>query len=312
MTNGIDTLIVVPAALQRAGFKALLQGQGFNVVGETGSVATALAQLEAGLSPQLILVECPELDSDEFEHLKALKSAAANAHIVVLVDGLPANIAQLLCDAGVAGLLKTDIAPEALIGYINLVMLGETVVHQAVGRLSDSGAFGGSFGSVPKEFANLSERELTVISHLATGRSNKEIARLLGIMDGTIKIHVRNVQRPLSFPIPPRMADWVVVVPRIVCSYRDQQALRHSNRNRRWAEMAWPRALGYLRLGRATRLCSHSLPWSPLRSRVRFLSTSLSSLISSFLLFSLHYYLSLFSHLSLFNFFLLLLFFYLF
>ncbi len=210
MTNGIDTFIVVPAALQRAGFKALLQGQGFNVVGETGSVATALAQLEAGQSPQLILVECPDLDSDEFEHLKALKSAAATAHIVVLVDGLPANIAQLLCDAGVAGLLKTDIAPEALLGYINLVMLGETVVHQAVGRLADSGAFGGSFGCVPKEFANLSERELTVIGHLATGRSNKEIARRLGIMDGTIKIHVRNVQRKLQLKNRTQIAVWAV------------------------------------------------------------------------------------------------------
>lgn len=210
MTNGIKTLIVIPAALQRAGFKALLQGHGFNIVGESGSVANALTQLDAGDTPDLVLVECPDLDSDEFEHLKALKSAAPTSHIVVLVDGLPANIAQLLCDAGVAGLLKTDIAPEALIGYINLVMLGETVVHQAVGRLADSGAFGGSFGSVPKEFANLSERELTVISHLATGRSNKEIARHLGIMDGTVKIHVRNVQRKLQLKNRTQIAVWAV------------------------------------------------------------------------------------------------------
>ncbi|MHA1565101.1 MAG: LuxR C-terminal-related transcriptional regulator [Alphaproteobacteria bacterium] len=210
MTNGIETLIVIPAALQRAGLKALLQGHGFNVVGEAATVATALAQLEAGLAPTLVLVECPDLDSDEFEHLKAMKSVAAATNIVVLVDGLPANIAQLLCDAGVAGLLKTDIAPEALIGYINLVMLGETVVHQAVGRLSDSGAYGGSFGTVPKEFANLSQRELTVISHLATGRSNKEIARHLGITDGTIKIHVRNVQRKLQLKNRTQIAVWAV------------------------------------------------------------------------------------------------------
>ena len=210
MTKGIETLIVIPAGLQRAGLKALLQGHGFNVVGEAASVAAALEQLESGRAPALVLVECPDLDSKEFEHLKALKSAATTAHIVVLVDGLPANIAQLLCDAGVAGLLKTDIAPEALIGYIDLVMLGETVVHQAVGRFADSGAFGGSFGSVPKEFANLSQRELTVVSHLATGLSNKEIARHLGIVDGTIKIHVRNVQRKLQLKNRTQIAVWAV------------------------------------------------------------------------------------------------------
>ncbi len=210
MTNGIDTHIVIPAALQRAGFKALLQGHGFNVVGETASVAAALGQLEAGAAPALVLVECPELDSDEFELVKALNAAAASARIVVLVDSLPANIAQLLCDAGVAGLLKTDIAPEALIGYINLVMLGETVVHQAVGRMGEGGTFGSSFGSIPKEFANLSQRELTVVSHLASGRSNKEIARDLGIMDGTIKIHVRNVQRKLQLKNRTQIAVWAV------------------------------------------------------------------------------------------------------
>ena len=58
----------------------------------------------------------------------------------------------------------------------------------------------------------MSERELTVVQHLANGLSNKEIARLLGIVDGTVKIHVRNVQRKLKLKNRTQIAVWAVGV----------------------------------------------------------------------------------------------------
>ncbi len=209
MTRMISTYVVVPAALQRAGLKALLQGNDFSVVGESASLEAGVAAV-VDAAPDLVLVECPAYDSEEFDRLLAFKEDLAAARVVVLVDTLPNHAAQALCDAGVEGLLKTDIAPEALIGYINLVMLGETVVHRAVGAGSRGFAGGRGLIGSPAFLDRISERELMVIRHLASGMSNKEIARVLGIMDGTIKIHVRNIQRKLQLKNRTQIAVWAV------------------------------------------------------------------------------------------------------
>lgn len=172
--------------------------------------------MDAGLeaiiatTPDLVLIEGPPYDSDEFERLLALKERISTPRVVVLVDSLPSYAAQALCDAGVEGLLKTDIAPEALIGYINLVMLGEMVVHRAVGAGGNGLAGGRGLIGSPEFIDRISDRELTVIRHLASGMSNKEIARELGIMDGTIKIHVRNIQRKLQLKNRTQIAVWAV------------------------------------------------------------------------------------------------------
>ena len=206
MTTKINTLITIPAALRRAGYKALLHGETFDVASQTASVEEAAALLQNG-APDLYLAECPEPGSDGFELLKTFKADYSEMKIVVFAEGIAARDAHELCQAGVDGLLETDIAPEALIGYINLVLLGETVIHPGIGLIAPRGAGANLSG---KDVGKMSERELVVVQHLANGLSNKEIGRLLGIVDGTVKIHVRNVQRKLKLKNRTQIAVWAV------------------------------------------------------------------------------------------------------
>ncbi len=209
MPNAISTSIIFRTALQRAGLKAFLQDNDFSVVSEAGSLGIGVGRIVA-TAPDLVLIESPADDSDEFERLLGLKEKLGRARIVVLVDALPTYAAQALFNAGVDGVLKTDIAPAALIGYINLVMLGETVVHRAVGGGGSGQAGAGGATGSPPFIDRISERELMVIRHLTDGLSNKEIARELGIVDGTIKIHVRNIQRKLQLKNRTQIAVWAV------------------------------------------------------------------------------------------------------
>ena len=62
MTTTINTVITIPAALRRAGYKALLQGETFQVTGETATVEEAAALLQND-TPALLLAECPAPDS---------------------------------------------------------------------------------------------------------------------------------------------------------------------------------------------------------------------------------------------------------
>ena len=207
MSNAIATQITIPSALQRAGFKALLQGNGFDVVAEASAIGEALDQVANGVQPTLVLVECPAYDTPEFEALLAIKDSLADTKVVVLVDTLPPHAVQALVNTGIEGVLKADIAPEALVGYVNLVLLGEVVVHRNVSLAPVATR---ARPSVSAATARLSEREIDVIQHVANGQSNKEIAKLFGIMDGTVKIHVRNVQRKLQLKNRTQIAVWAV------------------------------------------------------------------------------------------------------
>ena len=53
---------------------------------------------------------------------------------------------------------------------------------------------------LPHSPEHLTDRELDVLRHLAAGHSNKEIARLLGIGETTVKTHVRNIMGKLDVP----------------------------------------------------------------------------------------------------------------
>lgn len=207
MSNAIATQITIPGALQRAGFKALLQGNGFDIVAEASTVAEALDQVANGVQPTLALVECPACDTPEFAALLAIKDSITDAKVVVLVETLPPHAVQALVNAGIEGVLKADIAPEALVGYVNLVLLDEVVVHRNVSLAPIAAR---TRPSVSAAAARLSEREIDVIQHVANGQSNKEIANMFGIMDGTVKIHVRNVQRKLQLKNRTQIAVWAV------------------------------------------------------------------------------------------------------
>ena len=74
------------------------------------------------------------------------------------------------------------------------VVDGETVVAPEMTSVLARVVKGGEVEPVqPDRFSSLTPRELEVLRHLAEGRSNKEIARELGITDGTVKLHVRSI-----------------------------------------------------------------------------------------------------------------------
>ena len=64
-------------------------------------------------------------------------------------------------------------------------------------------------------FSALTPREMEILCHLAEGRSNKVIARELGITDGTVKLHVRSILRKLE--VQSRVEAAVMAVEERIC-----------------------------------------------------------------------------------------------
>jgi DNA-binding NarL/FixJ family response regulator len=103
--------------------------------------------------------------------------------------------------AGASGFLLKDVPPEQLVDGIRAVASGEAllapsitkrVIEEFVSRPP------GSVQTAPPELAELTERELDVLKHIARGLSNAEIAKELFVSETTVKTHVGRVLAKLG------------------------------------------------------------------------------------------------------------------
>jgi two-component system NarL family response regulator len=121
--------------------------------------------------------------------IRAIRGEFPDARILVLTtyDG-DENVYRAL-ESGAKGYLLKDCSTADLLAAIRKVHDGEThVSERAATRLAERAAAG----------ARLSPREVEVLKLIAEGKSNKEIAAVLFISEGTVKTHVINIHTKLG------------------------------------------------------------------------------------------------------------------
>jgi two-component system, NarL family, response regulator len=120
--------------------------------------------------------------------ISALRALDPDAHIVILTtfDG-EEDIYRGLRAGAKAYLLK-DSPQQELLDCIHAVARGQKYLPpQVAARLAER-----------MDNSELSKRELEVLRQLATGMSNKQIARVTGITEGTVKFHVTSIMSKLD------------------------------------------------------------------------------------------------------------------
>ena len=195
MTRPISVLIVDDHPVVRRGLRVLLEVQdGIEVAGEAGDGATALA-LAAEHAPDVILLDLKLPGMDGIAVLGALRASDSAARALVLTSATEPASASLAMRSGAAGVLYKDVDPDALVRAIRSVHDGHLLLAaEAAGPLVRSA---GSPGPGPG-LDTLTGREREVLAELAKGRSNREIARVLGVAEKTVKAHVSSVLAKLG------------------------------------------------------------------------------------------------------------------
>jgi len=189
----ITVLIADDHPVVRQGISVLLGvHEDMSVVGEAADGREAL-DLAERLKPDVLLLDLKLPDLDGVTVLRELAERSCATRALVLTSAADQAQVILALRAGAAGLLYKDVDPDALVRAIRSVHDGHTLLAPDAAVLLSTGP-----GSEGRGIGSLTTREREVLSLLAEGRSNREIARTLGVSEKTVKTHVSSVLAKLG------------------------------------------------------------------------------------------------------------------
>ncbi len=191
----IRVLLVDDHPLFRAGVSQRLceQDSGLEVVGEAGSSQEA-REMIARLAPDVVVMDITMRGENGIQATRTIKQAAPATAVIILSLHDDEQYILAAVEAGAAGyLLKTVQGPELAAAvrrahngdWVSSPELVDMVFRRLLPRL------GGP--PEPMYAQRLSGREAEVLTLVARGAANKEIARFMGLSVRTVEAHVRNI-----------------------------------------------------------------------------------------------------------------------
>lgn len=195
----IRVLVADDHAVVREGIRQVLSAaHGFEVVAEAASGAETVAHARA-CRPDVVLLDVSMPDGSGLEIIAALRQAAPDARVLILSVHDEAEYVLQGVRAGAQGYLRKDSSPAELRDAVRAVRRGESVFSPATAmRLSDALRGESDRQARASRLALLTPRERDVLSGIANGETNKEIAGRYGISPRTIETHRESLMRKLD------------------------------------------------------------------------------------------------------------------
>ncbi|HYF89221.1 response regulator transcription factor [Azospirillum sp.] len=234
-TESFRFLIVDDQALVRFGLSlALQQHYAGASVAEAGTLSGALHQLKSEPDLTAILYDLNLDDSDGLDGLTAILEAAGDVPLIVVSGSGDGGTVASCIRAGARAFVHKGCEMKVLEQALPIVLSGG-IFAPAVPAGHNHGPIRIPLSStppLPKEFNpvdGLTDRQRQVLCLLLDGQSNKEIARALGVLEGTIKVHLRTVMQRLGVRNRTQLA-LAAVKAGVVSSVQEQHG-RNPSRN---------------------------------------------------------------------------------
>ncbi|AHL33783.1 hypothetical protein CD58_13150 [Pseudomonas brassicacearum] len=199
-------LLVDDHPMMRRGIRQMLELEDdLQIVGEASHGEEALTLIEP-LKPDLVLLDNNMPQMNGIETLRRLRAMHYTGKVLLFtVSDAEDDIRDALrLDAN--GYLLKDMEPELLIQYIRDALNGALVISPGLTRVMAQ-----ALRAAPRQTeVDLTERERQVLKTIAGGYSNKVIGHKLGITEGTVKVHVKNLLHKLGLRSRVEAAVWAM------------------------------------------------------------------------------------------------------
>ena len=191
----ISIVVADDQALVRAGFRAILESQtGIAVCGEAADGQEAI-DLVHRLDPDVVLMDIQMPGVDGLEATRRLLTGSGGDRPAVLMlttFDLDAYVYDAL-RAGASGFLLKDTPPEDLVAAVRVVARGDALIAPGVTKRLIEQFARSAPAATPDALAELTPREAEVLTLVASGLSNSEIAEELVLSNATVKTHVKRI-----------------------------------------------------------------------------------------------------------------------
>jgi len=195
----IRVLIVDDQALVRDGFRMILELDGeIEVVGEAHDGESALAEIDR-TGPDLVLMDIRMPGMDGLEATRRLMRRNDAPRVLVLTTyDADANVVEAM-RAGASGFLLKDVRKGQLVRAVHQAAAGDSVIDPAItARLIERLMGERRRPEAEPALGLLSARELEVLTLMAKGLTNAELADRLFVSESTVKTHVARILAKLE------------------------------------------------------------------------------------------------------------------
>jgi len=191
-------LLVDDHAVVRSGLRMLFEGeQDMEIVGEADTAASALNEARR-LKPNVILMDIGLPDMSGIDATREIKKHLPDAAIVALTIHEDEEYFFKMLEAGASGYVPKRAAPEELLTAIRAAANGQVYLYPSLAKLLVRDYISGGRPEQEKTPSELTDREQEVLTHLAEGENNEEIAIALVISPKTVARHRENIMRKLN------------------------------------------------------------------------------------------------------------------
>jgi len=197
--NPIRVLIVDDHEVVRIGLRTLLsRAPEVEVIGEAQSASEAVAKINE-LLPDVVLLDVRLKDGSGFDVSREVQKLEKDVRVLVLTSFADDEMIVNAISAGADGYLLKEIGREALVEAIQKVASGQSILDPAV-----TGRVFGKMQALMQDptggnrLKMLSAQEKRVLALVAEGKTNKEVAAVMGLSDKTIKNYFSNILEKLQ------------------------------------------------------------------------------------------------------------------
>jgi DNA-binding NarL/FixJ family response regulator len=189
------TLIVDDSVLARRAIRAVLaESAVFEIVGEAADAESGIARARE-LTPDLVLMDLRMPRLGGLQAIRIIKEELPGTIVVVLsVSDDPQDFFEAI-RSGAQGYLIKNVEPGLWLEYLEALARGDARISRAIAsrilrEFTQSAA-------ARVDLPTLTRREEEILSLVARGLPNREIADALGIVEGTVKRHLQNILEKL-------------------------------------------------------------------------------------------------------------------